>query len=255
MNRAPTSRFSDRVANYVKFRPNYPKEIVTILASRYGLTSESVVVDIGSGTGISTELFLKNGNPVYAVEPNEKMREAAEAALGDYTGFHSVSGTSEATTLPPEIADFIIAAQAFHWFEPVAARKELSRILKKDGRVVLIWNDRKTSGSAFAEEYEALIGEFGTDYKQVRHTNIDASRIENFFGGPFRLEVLSNEQVLDFDGLLGRLASSSYLPNETDPRFPEMKDSFRELFERHEKDGHVRIEYDTKMYVSNLGMA
>lgn len=248
----PTSRFSDRVENYVKFRPGYPTEILSVLRRKYGFNSQSVVIDVGSGTGISARLFLKNGNPVYAVEPNSAMREAAEQALGSHAGFHSVDGASEATSLPNHFADFVIAAQAFHWFNPEPTQREFGRILKEGGRIVLIWNDRKTSGSAFSEEYEALIVEYSTDYRQVNHKNIDDQKIKDFLAGPFDLEIFASEQVLDFEGLLGRLMSSSYALKESDPRYPEMHEKLRRLFDRHQQDGAVRIEYETKMYINRI---
>src|SRR3989344_9487475 len=95
-----TQRFSNRVDDYVKFRPSYPSEVLSTLKSKFGLSSSSTVVDVGSGTGISSELFLKNGNVVYGVEPNDNMREAAEQAFKRYPEFRSVKGTSESTDLP-----------------------------------------------------------------------------------------------------------------------------------------------------------
>ena len=249
METNPTQRFSDRVDNYVKYRPNYPPQILDFLKTKLGLTSESVIVDVGSGTGISSEIFLKNGNQVYAIEPNDEMRKAAETALGDYPKFQSKMGRSENTGLQNETADFVVAAQAFHWFEPKATKKEFDRILKKNGRIVLIWNDRKIVGTPFAEEYEALITLFGTDYKQVKHKNVDEQRIRNFMGA-FELHHFNNFQEFDFEGLLGRLASSSYAPNADHPRFADMRSALKHLFEKHQSNGYVRIEYDTQLYYS-----
>jgi SAM-dependent methyltransferase len=94
-----TVRFSDRVADYVRYRPGYPPETLDLLRDAVGLTTQSVVADIGSGTGISTELLLRSGAEVYGVEPNDPMRAAAEAQLAANPRFHSVRGTAEATTL------------------------------------------------------------------------------------------------------------------------------------------------------------
>lgn len=247
MKNDPTQRFGDRVENYAKYRPSYPAEIIDFLRRRLGLTPASVVVDVGSGTGISAEMFLKHGNKVFAVEPNDKMRQSAERTLGGYPNFHSQKGSSEDTGLATQIADFIVAAQAFHWFEPVQTKREFHRILKQNGSIVLIWNDRKTSGTPFAEEYEALITLFGTDYKQVNHKNISEQQLRDFLGA-FGVEHFPNHQEFDFDGLLGRLTSSSYAPNVDHPRFAQMHSALKDLFEKHQKNGLVRIEYDTQVY-------
>ena len=117
-----TQRFSDRVADYVRYRPNYPRGILATLAAETGLSTDSLVADVGSGTGISAELFLSHGNAVYAVEPNHDMRAAAEAALARYPRFHSVVGTAETTSLPDHSVDYVVAAQAFHWFDADSTR-------------------------------------------------------------------------------------------------------------------------------------
>ncbi|ASD62686.1 class I SAM-dependent methyltransferase [Bdellovibrio bacteriovorus] len=251
MDFKPTQRFSDRVDNYVKFRPSYPSELLKFFTDQLGLTAASVVVDVGSGTGISTEIFLKNGNIVYGVEPNAKMRAAAEKNLVGYPDFHSVNGSSENTGLPANSVDFVIAAQAFHWFEPVATQKEFKRILKSPGTAALIWNDRRMTGTGFNVDYEALIAKYGSDYKQVRHNNIDHSQIESFLGA-YNEHVIFNYQDLDFDGLLGRLLSSSYMPQADSEVYPAMKVELQALFDKYQKNGMVRIEYDTRIFHARM---
>ena len=148
------------------------------------------------------------------------------------TNFQRRNGTSENTGLQSNVADFIVAAQAFHWFEPKETKKEFERILKENGHVVLIWNDRKTRGSPFAEEYEALITLFGTDYLRVKHKNIGDDRIRDFMGA-FEVQHFSNFQEFDYDGLLGRLTSSSYAPNADHPRYAEMRTALKHLFDKY----------------------
>lgn len=167
----PLHRFSDRVENYVKFRPTYPPDFFEVLKSKYGMLAHHVVVDVGSGTGISTRPFLENGNAVYSVEPNAEMREAAEKLLSGFPGFHCVAGQAEFIPISEGIADFILAAQAFHWFDPERTRAEFVRISKTSGYVVLVWNDREIGGSEFAHAYEELVSKFGLDYKLVKHKN------------------------------------------------------------------------------------
>jgi SAM-dependent methyltransferase len=154
--------------------------------------------------------------------------------------------------LPNQIADFIVAAQAFHWFEPKATKAEFRRILKPDGWGCLIWNDRRTTGSAFAVAYEALINEFGTDYKQVKHKNVDENRIESFLG-PHQVRHFYNFQEFDFEGLLGRLTSSSYAPNVGHSRYEEMRQALKSVFDRYNVSGQVKIEYDTQAFYSKFG--
>jgi ubiquinone/menaquinone biosynthesis C-methylase UbiE len=144
-----TQRFSSRVEYYVKARPKYPNAMLRFFQSNLGLSPIHSIADIGSGTGFLTELFVRNGNPTYAVEPNTPMRQAAEAYLREWSNFHSVDGTAEATTLAESSVDFVTAAQAFHWFNPELSAKEFQRILKPGGVVALIWNERLTDASPF----------------------------------------------------------------------------------------------------------
>src|SRR5712691_7831802 len=136
-------RFSNRVADYVRYRPGYPPAVLDLLRTDCGLRPDHVVADIGSGTGILSKLFLENGNRVFGVEPNAEMRQAGEEYLASYDGFSSIEGSAESTTLADSSVDFITAAQAFHWFDPQAARREFARILKPGGWVVILWNDRR----------------------------------------------------------------------------------------------------------------
>src|SRR5579863_2151487 len=122
-----TQRFSSRVDDYVRFRPGYPHEIIELLKKECGLTPNSVVADIASGTGIFTRMLLGNGNRVWGVEPNDEMRRAGDLFLADYPHFTSTAGTAEATTLPDRSIDFMTAAQAAHWFDRENARHEFIR--------------------------------------------------------------------------------------------------------------------------------
>jgi SAM-dependent methyltransferase len=239
-----TKRFSDRVEDYVKYRPHYPAAILPLLATVYGFDAGWVVADIGSGTGISTELFLGNGNRVYAVEPNREMREKAETFLAGYPGFVSIDGTAEATGLPERLARLMVAGQAFHWFDPVATRREFARIAAPGAVVALVWNERKTE-TAFEKEYETLILQYAGEYRTVKHRNIDDLQIDGFFApAAVRLDRFANEQLFDLAGLTGRLLSSSYTPKDNG----EMLKALAVLFDRHARDGKVTVGYDTKLY-------
>lgn len=240
-------RFTSRVSDYVKYRPTYPSDVLKILKQDFKLLATHKVADVGSGTGISTEIFLKNGNPVFAVEPNEKMRKQAEELLSNYPNFKSINGGSESTGLERDSIDFIICAQAFHWFEPAATKKEFQRILKDRGCVVILFNDRQATGSPFSERYEELLKKYSTDYQKVNHRNIDHNRLSAFLG-PYQEFNFPNHQDFDYKGLLGRLKSSSYSPGEDHPDFKNMVQQAKLIFEETGTNGLVRMEYQTQMY-------
>ena len=244
-----TTRFSSRVDDYIKYRPHYPVEILDLLAARCGLTPESVIADVGSGTGILTKLFLENGNPVIGVEPNREMREAGESYLAEYGRFTSMDGTSEATRLPGQAIDLVVAGQAFHWFDREKTRAEFQRILKDEGWVVLVWNDRRIDTTPFLRDYEGLLQEFGNDYQDINHKNIQDPAVFTAFYGAAPLEAsFDNVQRFDFEGLVGRLRSSSYMPGLDDPRHGAMAARAREIFDRHQQAGGVSFEYDCRVY-------
>jgi len=247
-----TKRFSNRVADYVKYRPHYPTAIITFLQDIYLLTTDKLIADIGAGTGISTQLFLDAGYRTIAVEPNAEMRDKAQELLSTYPGFTAADGTAENTGLASGSVDTVIAGQAFHWFNAQNARAEFKRILKPGGIVALIWNERKTT-SAFEKEYDQLIIMHGQDYVKVDHRNIDDEHIGAFYDPePFELRVFENKQVFDFEGLKGRLLSSSYMPTKVDTGYEPMINDLQELFNRYQQDGVIALHYDTKAYIGRL---
>ena len=251
--RDPTTRFSDRVADYIRYRPGYPDEIVATLERETGVAPGAVVADVGSGTGISSELFLRHGYEVYAVEPNREMREAAEEVLGPQPGFHSVDGRAEATTLPDSWVDLVTAGQAFHWFDCNGARRELTRVLRSaDCYVALFFNSRQSDTTPFLAGYEALLHEHAADYARVNHRNVGNDELRGFFGGHYEKRVFPNDQSFDFESLKGRLLSSSYAPAPGDPRHEPMITALRELFEKHEEKGRVTFLYDTELYFGRI---
>jgi SAM-dependent methyltransferase len=265
-----TTRFSDRVEDYVKYRPHYPEAVVSFLKSVYSFGPSWVVADVGSGTGISTEMFLRNGNEVYGVEPNEPMRSKAEQLLAGYMEggeaaggvgaaggggrFVSIDGTAEATKLADASVDMVVAGQAFHWFDSAKSRIEFIRILRVSGHggiVALMWNERLMT-SPFEREYEELILRYSGDYTTINHKNVDRGRIADFFYPvACRLDQFPNEQLFDFAGLKGRLLSSSYIPKEG-PLAGKMLTDLEALFARHQSGGIVRVRYDTKLYTGVL---
>ncbi|CAG9197728.1 Methyltransferase [Paraburkholderia tropica] len=244
-----TRRFTDRVADYVKYRPGYPREVATFAHVECGVAPGATVADIGAGTGLSSKLFLDAGHPVVSVEPNAAMRAAADAFLAPYARYRSVAGTAEASTLDDASVDLAITAQAFHWFDKAAARREFARILKPRGKILLFWNSRLLKGSAFLEGYEALLREFSADYANVAESYPSDDAMADWFGDGFEQKtVFPNAQRLDFDGLQGRLMSSSYAPKADDARHGPMLAALRTLFDATQQDGSVNFAYETRVY-------
>ena len=241
-------RFSNRVANYTKYRPGYPPEVLELFRREMGLTQDSIIADIGSGTGLSAKPFLENGNTVYGVEPNAAMRQAAEDYLKDFPYFISHDGTAENTNLANSSIDFVTAAQAFHWFDADKTRTEFRRILKPGGYVALIWNERQLDTTEFLREYEKLLLKYAADYEKVRHENIDQQKLGAFFQDEYQRASFPNEQVFDLAGLRGRLLSSSYMPAEDDPSFPALEKELQNVFAKHAENDRIKVFYDTNIY-------
>lgn len=247
-----TSRFSDRVENYVRYRPGYPAEVLRTLKAECGLKPSHVVADVASGTGIWTRILLENGNPVFGVEPNAEMREAGERLLAAFPGFTSVAGTAEATTLPDRSVDFVTAAQAAHWFDRARARQEFVRILKPGCWLVLLWNERLTDSTAFLRAYEALLLKYGTDYQDIRHEHTTAAVNEFFDPAPFHECDFPMRQEFDYTGIEGRLLSSSYVPGPDQPQHAPMLHELRRIFDAFAVEGRATFEYRTRLYFGRL---
>jgi len=255
MARRPvTERFADpaRVVAYQRGRPGYPEALFDRLLEISALAPGASVADLGAGTGLATRPLLDRGLRVVAVEPSAEMLSAAETLLGARPGLDLVAGTAEATGLDDASVDLVVAAQAFHWFEPEATRRELGRILRPGGLVGLIWNARRSGGEAFLEAYEALLVEFGTDYLDVGHRGVGEERLATFFRGPFETHVFENRQRLDREDLRARLLSSSYLPAAGEPRHDEMLRVLDAIHERFAVDGSVDLVYDCRLFVGPL---
>jgi SAM-dependent methyltransferase len=252
MSKSPTARFSDRVENYVRYRPGYPPEVLDLLRDQCGLQPTHVVADIASGTGLFTQLLLENGNSVYAVEPNAEMREMGASVLAAYDRLVSVAGTAEETTLGSASVDFVTAAQAAHWFDLHRTRNEFVRILKPGGWCVLIWNERVTETTPFLREYEQLLLTYGTDYKEIRHERTTAIIPEFFAPAACHERDFSMQQQFDYEGTAGRLLSSSYAPLEGHPSYAPMMLQLEWIFRAHAQDGLVEFEYKTRVYYGHL---
>lgn len=246
------SRFNNRVENYIKYRPGYPTEIIDFLKKEIGLKTSYLIADIGSGTGILSELFLKNGNEVFGVEPNGEMRHAAETLLKEYNSFHSVNSKAEDTSLKENSIDLITAGQSFHWFNNEKTRKEFKRILKSDRFAVLIWNNRNDNSSEFMNDYNRLLNNLESDYKEVKHENLNDTDFQQFYGTKScSIKSFDNSQTYDNKSLIGRLLSASYTPTDGEA-YTKMINEVKGIFDKHNENGKVKIEYKTKIYFGNI---
>jgi SAM-dependent methyltransferase len=248
MDQDPTRRFSVRVGAYERYRPSYPAEVAALAERQCGLRAGHAVADIGCGTGLLARLFLDRGCEVLGIEPNPEMRDAGRKALAGLARFHAIDGRAEATTLAAASVDFVTAGQAAHWFDADAARIEFGRILKPGGWLMLVWNERKRE-PGFMSEYEALVAHHAPEQPRI-----DAQRIARLFGGRgWRLARLDHQQTLDAEGLRGRVASSSYTPLPGTDAFAALMEDVDGLFARHQRDGWVKVQYDTEVYYGRPG--
>ena len=248
-----TARFSDRVDDYVRYRPDYPPALLDWLQSDLGVDNHWRVADLGAGTGISSKMFLDAGYRVTAVEPNGPMRGAAEQWLRGYGKFDAIDGSATATGLPDASVDMVTVAQAFHWFDAEPARREFARILRPNGLAVIWWNSRRLGGTPFLEGYESLLRKYAADYAHVANRYANDAQMRGWFGAGFRGSAqFDHAQRLDYNALRGRLMSSSYAPAAGHPQHTRMLRALRELFDHCAKRGTVSFDYDTRIFAGGL---
>lgn len=248
-----TKRFSNRVNNYVKYRPGYPDEVIKFLQQECNLSGSSVIADIGSGTGIFTNLLLNQGYKVYAVEPNEDMQHAAKHQFSENKNFIPTNGSAEVTTLPNKSTDLIVCAQAFHWFNKEKTRVEFKRILKDGGQAALIWNNRQADADDFSIAYENILKTHTNEYSQVNHRNISDNDLKApFRNGEYKAVYYPNIQIFDEDGLMGRAFSSSYVPPEGTGEGENFRQLLKGIFEKYNKNETVSFHYITEVYLGKV---
>jgi hypothetical protein len=244
-----TRRFSDRVENYARFRPNYPDALIRFLLERLPLPA--TIAEIGSGTGILSDQLLRAGYAVFGVEPNGPMRQEAERSLGGRSGFHSSVGTAEDTTLAPASVEAVTCAQSFHWFDRKRCRTEFGRILRAPRLVFLIWNERINQDPT--EEYDRILQESAPEYCGVSQRRITDADIADFFSpDPVDLFHFPHGQRLDREGFLGRVLSSSYVPNVGQPGHNTVMQRMEAFFEKHAQSGWIDFPYQTRLYLAQL---
>ena len=240
--------FSNKVSEYVASRPDYPAALIDDLA-RLPITEDMHIADVGAGTGIFTKSLLDRGWRVCAVEPNAAMRAAADLTLKPYPRYRSVAGSAEATTLTDQTIDLITAAQAFHWFDIEPTRREWLRILRPQGQIALVWNDRLLT-DPLQRDLEAVFSDFGGGKRDAVLAREDRSSVEQFFGsGTARKHTYPHEHRLDQEGFTSLGLSRSYMPPRDTPEGQRALDVLSQLFQRHATVGFVTVRYRTVMSV------
>jgi SAM-dependent methyltransferase len=253
----PTGRFTGLAGLYAQYRPGYPEEA----QNRCGLDGSSLLVDVGCGTGISSRLFASRGISVIGIEPNADMRRQAQAAplcispqrrgeiqRGGVPVPVYQEGRAEGTGLNDGSAHAVLAAQAFHWFDPEAALREFHRILKPDGWVVLLWNERDES-----DAFMAVYGSVMRTLPEAETFEPHRGRGEALFASPlFRdgeKRLFSNVQILDEEGFLGRSFSVSYAPRES-ASAERFAARLRDVFGRYQQQDRVVLHYETSVFLA-----
>lgn len=247
-----TELFTGRADNYSQYRPTYPKELISSFETKIGTTPMDIIADIGSGTGILSKLFIENGNTVYGVEPNDEMRAVSAELLRAFPNFHAVKGTGEQTNLADGGVDLIVCGQSFHWFDANLAKAEFRRILKNEGYVALIWNNRTSSERGFNADYEEICRKFSQNYHSSGSTVMKKEILDSFFGSSFEIFSIGNHQELTMDGILGRYMSASYSIERKDPNYRNLLEEMETSFNKHQENGKVKLQYETKVYLGRV---
>ena len=244
------TKFDGMGGLYAKFRPSYPRELMGYLQAELGFGAGSVVADVGSGTGIFTGQLLGLGCAVYAVEPNPDMRAVAESDLRGHPGFVSIGGADDSTGLADGAADFVTAAQAFHWFDADAFKLECARILKPNGKVVLVWN-RRDETCELVRESDAIIKKYCPNFKGSEGGTrgaADASELAGFFSGEVDARTFNNDLIFDEEGFVGRNLSGSYALKEGDADYGAFVGEMKEFFNKRAVSGKLSMPNLTRSF-------
>lgn len=253
MRQDPTRRFGDRVDDYLRWRPGYPDAVPDVLREAGILPAGAIVADLGSGTGLLAKVFLDAGHEVVGIEPNDAMRRAGERALAGRAAFRSVAGRAERTGLADRSVDLVAAGQAFHWFDPRGTREEAIRVCRGRPAAALVWNLRRHGASPLMAGYDALVRRTSDESERITRQKVTDEDLRAFFGNDrHRVESLAHGQVLDREGLRGRLLSSSYAPRRSDPGCAAVIAELDALFDRHQRGGRVEFLYETRIHLGHL---
>lgn len=246
------NKFTGKGKIYSEFRPSYPQSFIDFLYNELGFSSSGTVADVGSGTGKLTRLLLEKGSTVFAVEPNGDMRKIAEDNLSPFSNFISVNGTAENTALPDSSVDFVIAAQAFHWFDRQKFKAECQRILKENGKAVLVWNSREQSSPLIQKIDEAnrkYCPSFNGFSNGVRGEK--AEEFDDFFSHHCEMKIFDNPLAFDENGFIGRCLSSSYALRENDENYISYIRELKSIFNNYSENGILIMPNKTVAFVGS----
>jgi SAM-dependent methyltransferase len=209
---------------YERGRPSDPQTAVDFLIGELGIGPGRLVVDLAAGTGKLTRLLVPTEADVVAVEPVSAMRQQLQNALPRVP---VAAGTAEAIPIGPERVDAVTVAQAFHWFDAPRALAEIAGVLRPGGGMGLIWNERDES-VPWVKELGRVIRwdvcmpyRVGTDWRTV----VDASGRFT----PMGRQQFAYGQEVDVDGLVDRVASTSYVAAMTEAERTPLLERVRAL--------------------------
>ena len=245
-----TARFDGKGEIYAKARPSYAAELLDYIKNTMNVPNGSVFADIGSGTGIFTEQLLNCGYRVYAVEPNEDMRKKAEENLSEYENFVSVDGTDINTRLLNESVDFVTAAQAFHWFDSEAFKKECKRILKPNGRVIIVYNSRDEQAPCTVA-LASLRRKYSSDFHGFSN-GISEENCLSFFDGGCDVFRSENSKTYNRQGYVNRVLSSSYSLRKGDEGYIEYLAEINRIFDAFSDNGIITVPMHTVAYIGAI---
>jgi len=247
-----TTRFSTKAEVYAKARPRYPAFVVAFLESQGVLQPGSTIVDLGSGTGLSAQPFVEAGYAVIGVEPNDPMRTEGDKFLAHYRNFRSVKGSSEATTLPDQSTDVVLAAQVFHYFDIDKTRLEAQRILRPPGWFVAMWNHRNHQSTELHRQYEAILRRYCPEYLILADLYRSPTRAAAFYTHGYHDATLPNQQQLSWELFEARIESSSYIPKPNQPEYAPFMAEMKQLFDTHAHDGLVQFDLEIWIHWGQL---
>jgi ubiquinone/menaquinone biosynthesis C-methylase UbiE len=241
-------KFSTKVNNYSKYRPSYPDKFIEYLIQEVGLNKDSIVADIGAGTGRLTRLLAEKVKTVLAIEPNLNMRQACLEYCRQSTNVIPVDGSAESTTLADSSVDFITVAQAFHWFDKEKSKSEFGRILKPGGKVTLVWN--KPPETQFGKDIDALYHLLCPDYKgRAGGSELTSDAYQDFFKKRCcDYRVFDNSSESSLANYLGGSLSASYAPSESDANYAKFVAGVTRLFQKYQTNGKLLVNNQTHSY-------
>lgn len=246
-----TEKFTGKADVYEESRPSYPHQLIEMLYTKYGFSENSIIADIGSGTGKFAKLLLEMGSKVYCVEPNADMRAAAEKELQAYNGFELINSGAENIDLGNSSCDFVTAAQAFHWFDTLRFKAECRRILRSGGKAVLIWNNRDNEQDCTKECYN-VFKEFCPEFKGFSGGGRYSESIDIMFDGDYEKEELENPIYFNRRQFINRGLSASYSLTEKDGRFDEYIKALGRVFDKYEANGILEMRNFTRAYIGSV---